>query len=44
MSKKYIFDAFDLDGKLVGTGDVTELSDILGISVINASVLNDTAI
>lgn len=33
MSKKYIFDAFDLDGKLVGTGDVTELSDILGISV-----------
>ena len=38
MSKKYIFDAFSLDGKLVGTGDVNELSDILGISV--ASIRN----
>lgn len=38
MSKKYIFDAFSLDGKLVGTGDVNELADALGISV--ASIRN----
>lgn len=38
MSKKYIFDAFSLDGKLVGTGDVNELADTLGISV--ASIRN----
>lgn len=38
MSKKYIFDAFSLDGKLVGTGDVNELADVLGISV--ASIRN----
>jgi hypothetical protein len=38
MSKKYIFDAFNLDGKLVGTGDVNELADALGISV--ASIRN----